>query len=264
MQVTTLDGVPVMSVTKDEDYLVPCVFGIPVICPSHIDEGTDGPTSRHWHLDDRFGEVGWGIEFWDTEDRQDLGMIDGDVLKTDIMRDDGQPVQMERMPAIKNVIRPSGGVWTTVVWLYYKLGHLPATDGCCVHHPTPLVEQDGCLACPAHALKYKQDGSPRYEAPFYIRISYIDWDDNIRCVREPVCIGNGGMKFKIMGNFYLFPILVLEDSKRERIMEIRSDKSVTQVLPGEESILAVNIGVWPSSGQCPSLVQTDPRNLKVT
>lgn len=263
MQVTTLDGSPTLSVTKDEDYLVPCVFGIPVICPSHIDEGTDGPTSRHWHVDDRFGETSRGIEFWDEKERQHFNMVDGDVIRTDIVKDNEQPVQMERMTATKNVIRPSGGVWTTVVWLYYKLGHLSSTDGCCAHHPTPLVEQDGCLACPAHALKYKQDGSPRYEAPFYISIPYIDWDHNTRRVRESVCIGHGDMKFKVKGNFDYFPHLALEDAKGECIMEMRSDKSVTQVLPGEESILAVNIGVWPSSGQCPSLVQTDPRNLKV-
>lgn len=263
MQVTTLDGVPVMSVTKDEDYLVPCVFGIPVICPSHIDEGTDGPTSRHWHVDDRFGETSRGIKFWATKDRQHFNMLDGDKIRTDIVKDNEQLVQMERMTATKNVIRPSGGVWTTVVWLYYKFGHLPSTDGRCVHHSTPLVEQDGCLTCPAHALKYKQDGSPRYKAPFYISTRYIDWDDNIKRVREPVCIGNDTVEFKISGNFDIFPMLSLEDCEGESIMELRSDMSIKQATHGRESTLDINISVWPSSGQCPSLVQTDPRNLKV-
>ena len=46
-QVTTLDETPALSVVEGQEYLVPCVWGIPIICPSHVDQGTEGPTSCH-------------------------------------------------------------------------------------------------------------------------------------------------------------------------------------------------------------------------
>lgn len=256
--VIQLDGIQVSSIVEGQDYLVPCVFGIPVVCPSHIDEGTEGPTKRHWHTDDRFGDIGRNFEYWSTSTRKELRMYVGDAIKTDIIRDDGQPITMEQKTSQKTVIRPSGGAFTSQVWLYHNLGHQNAKDGHCVHHSTPLVRQDGCSVCPAHGLQYNSDGTPRYKAPFFISLRYVDWRNDIHRIRKPVCTGNSGIEFCVNGNFDLFPLFMLEDADGNGILEYRSKHSVTLASEGGISTLSFTIGAWPKSGKCPSLVQTDP------
>lgn len=261
MQVTHLDGMPALSVTEGEDYLVPCVFGIPVIMPSHIDEGNDGPTGRHWHTDDRFGSVQRDNKYWSAETHKDTGMQEGDSIRSDILKDGEQSVVLEQKTAHKTDIRPSGGAFTSVAWLYHTLGDQHSKDGHCVHHATPLVKQEGCLVCPAHALKYKDDGSPRYQGPFFIRIDYTDWDYMPRRIRLPLCVGQESMEFKVNGYFDSHPLLTLEDSTGEVITQHTEwDKPVhVQKRHGGDSYITMTIGAWPSDGRCPSLVKSDPR-----
>lgn len=260
MQVTNLAGTPVLSVTQGTSYLVPCVFGIPVICPSHVDEGTDGPTSKHWHVDDRFGPTLRGRSFWAYQTLAKFPNFEpDDEIRSDILRDEGQPVKMEQMVATKNVIRPSGGVWSTIVWLYYMLGCESAKEGCCVHHKTPLVAQKGYLVCPAHGLRYNLDGSPRYKAPFFLGTRFVDWKSRGKHARVPVCIGKDAVKFDVSGNFDLYPTITLVDANGCVIMNMKSDIPVQQVEKGGRSTLTISIGVWPSTGMCPRLVSTDPR-----
>lgn len=261
MQITNLDGAPVLSVTEDEDYLVPCVFGIPVICPSHVDDGAQGPTSRHWHTDDRFGTVRREFEFWHPKTRAEMGILFGGYLKSDILRDDGQQVVMERKMAKKSVMYPSGGNFTSVIWLYHNLGQENAKDGHCAHHRTPLVEQDGCLTCPAHGLKYKPDGSARYKAPFFLSTRYIDWDHQIQRVCEPLRTVDKGLvvNFAVVGNFDTFPLIQFEDANGECILTHRAESWTCQAGLGGISTLDITIAAWPSSGKCPRLVEDDPR-----
>lgn len=260
MQVTNLDGAPVLSVTEGDNYLVPCVFGIPIICPSHVDEGTDGPTSRHWHTDDRFGNVRRVFEFWHPDTQTEMNMNEGDLIKSDILKDDGQQVAMERKTATKSVIYPSGGNFTSIVWLYHTLGKENAKDNHCAHHRTPLIEQDDCLTCPAHGLKYKHDGSPRYKAPFFLSTRYIDWDNQIKRVCEPICEEGNKLvvHMSIEGTFDLFPLLQLEDADGECVLTARAETSVHQATQGT-STLDISMAAWPSKGKCPQLVETDPR-----
>lgn len=260
MNVTHLDGSYPSSIIEGADYLVPCVFGIPVICPSHVDDGAEGPTGRHWHTDDRFGTVRREFEFWHPDTQTEMKMLDGDYLRSDILGDSGQLVVMERKTAAKSVMYPSGSVFSSLVWLYHTLGKENAKDNHCAHHRTPLVEQDGCLTCPAHGLKYKHDGSPRYNAPFFLSTRYIDWDNQIKRVCEPIC--QEGKKLvvhmSIEGTFDLFPLIQLEDVDGEYIMTCRAETSVHQAKKGT-STLDISINAWPSTGKCARLVESDPR-----
>lgn len=262
MQVTNLDGTPALSVTDGQDYLVPCVFGIPVIMPSHVDEGDDGPTGRHWHTDDRFGHVGRDDKYWSAETRKRMYVHEGDSIRSDILKDGEQPVVLERKTARKTDIRPSGGVFSSVAWLYYMLGDQHSKDGHCVHHATTLVKQEGCLVCPAHALKYKDDGSPRYQSPFFIQIDYTDWDEMPQSIRRALCVRPESMEFKVSGYFDQYPLITLEDSTGEMIAQdtdwdnpVKSGRG-----PNGSSTITLRIGAWPSKGNCPSLVKSDPRH----
>lgn len=258
LRVTDLDGQPVMSVTEGTDYLVPCVFGIPVICPSHVDQGTDGPTSRHWHTDDRFDGSSQDYKWWAKQTRKRFAMLPSDSVRTDIVADEGQPVVMERKTAVKNSLRPSGAVWTSVAWLLEQLGDKPAVDGHCVHHHTALVDTGDCLTCPAHGLKYRKDGQPLYTPPFFVKLRYIDWEFNIHHVREPLKTGEE-IKFCVHGNYDPFPRVYLEDANGTKIMAMDADTKVRQAQPGGTSTLDITIGAWPSDGYCPRLVKDDPR-----
>ncbi len=262
MQITHLDGTPALSVTEGQEYLVPCVFGIPVVMPSHVDEGNEGPTGRHWHTDDRFGSVAREYEYWSEGTLVEIKAYEGDSIRSDILRDGDQPVVLEQMTAHKTDIRPSGGVFTSIAWLYHTLGDQHSKDGRCVHHATPLVKQEGCLVCPAHALKYKDDGSPRYQGPFFIRLDYTDWDKVSRRIRMPLCFGPESMEFKVNGYFDHHPLLTLEDSTGEVITQNTdwdADPVKSGTGPNGSSSVTLTLGAWPSSGTCPSLVHKDPR-----
>lgn len=260
MQVTDLLGNPVDSVTEGEKYLVPCVFGIPVICPSHVDEGTSGPTARHWHTDDRFGYTGRSGEFWHESTWDYFNTVAGDTIRSDTLKDEGQPIVMEEKTATKNVITPSGGVWSSLVWLYLNVGHLSSVDKHCVHHRTPLVKQDGCLTCPAHGLKFKLDGSPRYKSPFYVATRYIDWENNIHQARAEAFMGRDSVRLHISGKFDVFPEIRLEDSTGEVIFKCNAKTRVKQPTQGGTSSLTLSIGAWPKTDLgCPRLVSQDPR-----
>lgn len=262
MQVTNLDGTPALSVTEGQEYLVPCVFGIPVIMPSHIDEGTDVPTGRHWHTDDRFGSVARDYEYWSADTRNKMGLIEDDSIRSDILKDGDQPVVLEQKTARKTDIRPTGAAFTSIAWLYHTLGDQHSKDGRCVHHATPLVKQEGCLVCPAHALKYKEDGSPRYQGPFFIRLDYTGWDYMTRHIRLPLCLDPESMVFKVNGYFDSHPLLTLEDSTGEVITQNTNwdaDPVKSGSGPNGSSSVTLTIGAWPSSGTCPSLVKSDPR-----
>ncbi len=257
LQVTDLNNNPMLSVCEGQDYLVPCVWGIPVICPSHVDEGTEGPTSKHWHTDDRFGNVGRGIEFWTPECQKRLRLNPEGPINASTLRDDGQPVFMERKTAQKTVIRPTGALETSLAWLYKNLGQKSAENNCCAHQGTPLVEQDGCLTCPAHGLKYGRDGGPRYKAPFFISVRYINYDDEIHYVREPV---ETKISFTVLGDFDPFPTFRLEDSEGVEVFQWRLDTSLSILPPGGATTLNLHMPAWSSQDYgAPQLVQTDPR-----
>jgi len=49
-----LDYNEITHVQSGEEYMVPCVRGLPVVLPSHVDTGDAGSTGRHWHADNRF------------------------------------------------------------------------------------------------------------------------------------------------------------------------------------------------------------------
>lgn len=260
--VMDLDGRPVRTVEEGREYLVPCVYGIPVITPSHIDEGNEGQTSRHWHTDDRFGNVGRDTEFWSQVDRDDFGMIHGDSLRASIIKDNGEEIALEKMKAVKSEMWPSGGVFSSVCWLYEHYGTRTSKDGYCTHHRTPMAIQGGCYECPAHGLKFKLDGSPRYQAPFYISTRYIDHDHNIHRVREPLKTGKDAIVFSVEGNYDPFPVIRLEDEPGECIMEMKAPHQ-TRTCVGRNT-LTISIGAWPLDGKCPSLAPCDPRNREAS
>ncbi len=257
-QVTTLDGTPSLSVVKGQEYLVPCVWGIPVICPSHVDHGTEGPTGCHWHTDDRFGYIGRDYDYWSEHTSKELGCEVGDSIRSDILKDDGQPIGREKLTAIKTVITPSGAVWSSLLWLYQNLGTEVAKDGHCVHHRTPLVEINDCLMCPAHGMEFQKDGKPKYKAPFYLVVRWIDFKHKIQYAREQICGEGHRVTFNVAGSYDIFPKFKLEDADRTTIMEFRSEVRIERKLARHHK-LTCNIGAWPESGKCPSLVRNDPR-----
>lgn len=257
LSITHLDGSPVLSVETGTDYLVPCVYGIPVICPSHIDEGNDGATSRHWHTDDRFGKVGRNFGFWSEEVQKSTpGFYPCDDLNSSIVKDGGEPVVMEKKRVHKSQMWASGGVFSSMCWLYATLGHKAARNGLCVHHQTPLVQQDGCLECPAHALKYKTNGEPRCVAPFFLSVEYIHEDGSRQRARSPLKIDEDGVIIQVQGIIYPGELISLEDSNGECIIE--SEDKVTE----DSDKLVINITAWPSHGACPGLAACDPRGTE--
>ena len=256
MYVTDLDGNRCLSVIAGNEYMVPCVLGIPIIVPSHIDEGPEGQTSRHWHVDDRFGDYEIPYELCSKETQESFSMGESNKLRTATIRDDGQEVVLERLVAKKNKIIPSGELFTSLCWLYNNLGHIEANNKHCAHHHTPLVDQDNCLYCPAHGLKYNQDGSPKYKAPFYLSVRYIDSNHDIKRIKQPLKTDGTGMHFKVDGAFDIFPLVALEDSDGEIIMEYRSPHRINKA----NSYLDISIVAWPSDGKCPSLINPNKGN----
>ena len=255
MKVTQVDGSPADDIIAGQKYLVPTVFGIPVICPSHVDEGLEGQTGRHWHLDDRWGSLS-RPKAWFKGDCVDKLPDKGPhhTLSCAIIKDEGQPVVMTELRAEQTHITATGEVFASVAYLYHKYGGKSSKDGKCVHHGTDLLKQDGCLTCPAHGMKYELDGSPKYEPPFYISVRYGGPDHKIRYSRQPLSFPT--IKFEVSGDFDCFPLFSLEDSKERVIMKNHGGPALK--INGV-STLTLHMKPWPLSEGCPSLVKTDPR-----
>ena len=256
--ITTLDGKPAQHIVQGAEYFVPTVHGIPIVLPSHIDEGNDGPSGRHWHTDNRWGPVGRGLGVWSEETCQHFRMTYGDLIKSSILKDEGQQIVYEKRTATDTVIWPSGGVFSSMVWLYYQYGDIPAKDGHCAHHHTQLQEHsDGELQCPAHGLRYNRDGSPRFKGPFFIRIRYTDPNDNhqIKWAKEEIQFDTIlALTFPVNAQLDPFPRVELVDANDVIVMEC---PDIPSIKPNNETQqIEVTVTAWPSDGYCPSMVPT--------
>ena len=243
--VKNLDGQPVQHVVKGETYLVPTVLNVAVVLPSHIDRGEGAETSKHWHTDSRWGSLDVPYALVDERTRDEFYMTSADSLGHDIMRDDGQEVVYQKRIAQENIIWPSGGVWSSVVWLYYNLGDVPAKDGHCAHHHTQLQEcEQGGLICPAHGLRYKEDGSPRFKGPFYLRLQSARVGYSVRQevrLDEPMIL-----KIRRDSKWEKDVSVLLEDSNGELVYAASFQPYV-----GRDYIKII-VDAWNSRGFCPS------------
>jgi hypothetical protein len=246
IMIKSFDGKPVQFIEQGEFYLVPTVRGLPVIIPSHIDEGTEGPTTRHWHVDRRWGPTCREIDFWSDETREQFGMVGDDELSAAIIKDEGQPIEYQMKRATETLVWPSGGVFASLVWLYHHFGHLPATDGHCVHHRTQLTERVGELICPAHGLRYKLDGSPRFQGPFFLKIRYCDpYDFQLKYCQEPLKFDEPIVFDVPRQHADTFPVVSLVDSIDEEVMRVS--------LASTEDKISITVKSWPSDSYCPSV-----------
>lgn len=159
---------------------------------------------------------------------------------------------------VKTVITPSGAVWSSLLWLYCNLGTEVAKDGHCVHHRTPLVERNDCLICPAHGMEFQKDGKLKYKAPFYLVVRWINFEHEIQYAREQICGDGRQVTFNVPGNYDTFPKFKFVDANETTITEFRSEVRVERKFAAWHK-LSCNIGAWPESGKCPSLVRNDPR-----
>lgn len=173
--ILTLEGYPTDVIERGQEYLVPTIEGLPVVVPSHVDEGNEGPTSRHYHVDKRFYDTLIPIDkvdpwWYETVAVPQVGR-EGGQLNVPTILDDGRAWEYQKHKAC-HPRTMSGEVFGSLVWLYMKLGETPARDGRCPHHQTELsyVPHEGCMVCPAHGLRFHPDGSPKYKAPFWLRL----------------------------------------------------------------------------------------------
>jgi nitrite reductase/ring-hydroxylating ferredoxin subunit len=241
--IKTLEGKPTDCVLAGYDYLVPAVRGIPVVVPSHVDEGNDGKTSRHWHVDTRWGNSSKPKHYWNNETIEKFQVHDD--LWTLILRDDGQSIEYERFTAEKSFIWPTGSAWSSLVWLYYHLGDLPANNGYCVHHHTRLDKWEDELVCPSHGMRFKADGSPRFQGPFFVQLTYGDAVSKVPVTFDHELEIPFSVKVETRARLQLI------DSNQEIVVE-----SCDYILlpPDGESYL-IEIIAWPSDINCPAFAE---------
>lgn len=217
-------------VEPGQDYLVPHIAGVPVCLPPHIDEGTQGPTGKHYHVDHRFGTGKVPIEMVEEECVK-ANHLGGPVVKTRILASEGEPEWKPRRAV--SVWWPSGEIFTSSLYLYLNHGARESKNGRCTHHGTKLSKRHGCLVCPAHGLEFKEDGSPRYRAPFWLVIDGV----RVLATMRPEFTGlEGNLRDKV---------LRLEDSNREVISwETAKNLSIGDVYMNKEDTLHLTINAW--------------------
>jgi len=243
-----LDYNEVTYIQSGEEYQVPCVRGLPVILPSHVDIGDAGPTGRHWHMDTRFPTDLARMEFDkrsnDYFDKK-FGLVmppRAATMTVLIMRDEGEDVVYEKRVAAYTIINASGKVFTTLIKLYNDLGTQPARNRKCVHHATVLQEDGtGCLTCPAHGLRFTEAGGPRYMAPFFLHVGPC---------RVPARTGDG-IEFKYPDD--MKPIIPTHVELRDSAGELVSDCLLVSCRIKGGDTLKVNLGpAWNPKEFCPS------------
>lgn len=235
-----------------ETYRVPCVHGLPVVLPSHVDHGDDGPTGKHWHSDTRFDHY----LPWDTyDDRSVAHMVktfgNQDFPKTEtigmaIVRDEGEPIEYVDKVCAHIVLNPTGAVFQSLIKLYLTLGDQPARNMKCVHHATVLQkDKNGCLTCPAHGLKYTEAGSPRYVGPFYLKIENVEGET---LGTAPAATGDVSFKIRSEGRVHQ---VLLFDSLEEEISRYFLFDLLLKVFEHETCTLHLGAS-WPTDTFCPS------------
>lgn len=241
--IKNLDGNEAVEIIPGQKYLVPTIGGYNVVLPSHIDEGTDGPTSRHYHVDTRFDMpsiVGREADLIDPRTQQRAHIEDRSTVPT--LLDDGRPIVYRKRKAAHSYSL-KGSVFTSHCWLYYHLGELVAQDGHCVHHRTPLLREQNnpCLTCPAHGMKYNLDGTPYYKAPFFIEIA-----GNKGQLSIPKCT------IEIDKPFSDITLITLIDSLGQKISSMFLDTPAPSAGVGD--LLKLNLDIWQGKGNiCPAL-----------
>jgi len=257
-QVLNLDGTVATQVTRGQDYLVPSVFGIPIVCPSHIDEGNqDGPTGRHWHTDGRWGNLDRPKKWFHgpaVEALPDLGI--DHTIQSAIIADEGQKVSHTQFTAHETECMPSGGIFTSLAWLYHLYGDQYAKDGRCPHHPTPLADYQGHQRCPSHGLRFKADGSPFYKAPFYVSLDYVNTEGIENQLKVPVAFLPEKMNFVFYEEGTPSSSFNLEDAHGE-VIDVCEVDSMGLVHCGDA--LVFRISAFTKQIVCPYLCKEDPR-----
>lgn len=217
-------------VEPGQDYLVPHIAGVPVTLPPHVDEGTEGPTGQHYHVDHRFGVGKVPIDEVD-ENCVWENRLGGPVVKTRILSSEQEPELKPKRSL--SIWHPSGETFTSLLYLYMRLGTESSKDGYCVHHRTKLGKRHGCLVCPNHGMEFKADGSPRYQAPFWLSIDGV----RVLATLRPDFTGlEGNLRDKV---------LRLEDSNQEVIAwDTAKSLSIGDVYLRKGDTLHLTIKAW--------------------
>jgi hypothetical protein len=240
--ILNLDKQPVTAIIKGETYLVPTVNGLPIVVPSHIDEGDNGPTARHWHVDNRWGDLARPLQFFCDATK---AHVNAALVSPSIIKDGGENVEYQPLVAQSTEIQATGEVFGTLIYLYLKHGKTPAKDGFCAHHRTQLQEDAGCLVCPAHGMRYKQNGDPMFEGPL-----------RLKAYHENRFVGDGpvtsttiliSIERELTCSYLDF---LLCDSNGKVVAEYKWEGSLCMI-EGDE--LRMTFSSWPSDTFCPGL-----------
>lgn len=232
------DGSVATSLYKGSYYKVPTILGCPVVLPSHIDRGTDGETSCHYHVDYRFEWPGFDNPRQVDYDKKILyGPAEvfgyNNYLKPPTILDNGQPITYEILECNNVYANPTGSIFESLCLLYWQLGTLESKDGYCVHHHTKLNQTGNCLTCPAHGMKFRKNGSPRYKAPFFLKFG----DCNAQIIPLDM---NEVMKID-MKEFHRVLNLRLIDSRQSVIA------TTTYEIPRGKGQHVINLKIWPTN-----------------
>lgn len=216
MHVLNLDGSEANVIEPGKSYLVPTLHGIPVVWPSHVDEGTSGRTSRHYHADYRFQRADTKAEDLDLDwlkttplyKSDPEGIASATSLNVPTVFDDGREPHYQEQLCTHSASPMSGEIFSSLCWLYLNLGDIASPDGKCVHHATDLHyhEKSDCLRCPAHGLRYKVSGEPFYRAPFWLRVGGGGRDEPPESrggQRVPLTLGKLVFEHPVGGTLYL-------------------------------------------------------------
>lgn len=245
-----LDDNPVDTIIKGEEYKVPCVNGLPVVLPSHVDEGTDGKTARHWHVDRRWGDTMRPLELFCRRTEQHVGGRQSlqHNLDVAIVKDQGEPIEYNILRAQCTNVIATGQLFSSLAYLYLKHGTETSKDGFCVHHRTQLQfdTHHSCMTCPAHGLRYNRDSTPFYKAPFFVKLA-ID-----HVLMESCELTSMKLRFHMSEDIEMTDYTLYLMDSNEKIIAFCDNSMPSPITLSKDDHFVVTFGAWPSSDFCPS------------
>lgn len=137
-----------------QEYLVPCINGIPVVGEPHVDNDHFNITEDHYHCDSRF------------HDERNVSLCAIRNRSATVLSLDGP--KLEPRVCIRDTPLPftEGRFGLALMSLYADYGFTVATCGLCPHKGMPI--QNG--RCSGHRLEWLPDGTIKYKPPYVISI----------------------------------------------------------------------------------------------
>jgi len=144
-----------------QEYLVPCINGIPVVGEPHVDNDHFNITEDHYHCDSRFHDAP-GVSLCAM---RNVPTIERGSLE---IYDPHARLKLESRVCIRDTPLPftEGRFGLALMSLYADYGFTVAKCGVCPHKGMPI--QNG--RCSGHRLEWLPDGTIKYKPPYVISI----------------------------------------------------------------------------------------------